>query len=258
MEQSELKSGERIDQLYGADISIIQNSAVFSFSLDAVLLADFAQPDRTRRGLTVDLCAGNGAVGLFFSHKTAGAIHLIEIQPKLVDMAQRSVALNQLTEQVTVHHLDLAQATNVIKPDSASVVTCNPPYFPNQPLSQKNPNPHLAIARHEIATTLAQVVETTASLLKMSGHAYFVFRPDRFLEMMTTLTTHRLMPKRVQFVYPKPNRPANMFLVDAIKDGRSGGLTILPPLTVADDAGTYIGHVAQLLYGPEGRRPQHG
>ena len=33
---------ERIDQLYAEDIKIIQSSEVFSFSLDAVLLANFA------------------------------------------------------------------------------------------------------------------------------------------------------------------------------------------------------------------------
>ncbi|GEK28165.1 tRNA1(Val) (adenine(37)-N6)-methyltransferase [Furfurilactobacillus siliginis] len=244
-----LKPGERIDQLYGADIKIIQSANVFSFSLDAVLLADFAKPDRTRRGLTVDLCAGNGAVGLFFSHQTKGPIKLVELQPALADMAERSVSLNELTNQIDVLNMDLADAPTVIKQDSASVVTCNPPYFVDEPQSQKNPNDHYAIARHELTTNLEQVVAISAKLLKMTGHAYFVFRPDRFLEMMATLQKHRLMPKRVQFVYPKPGREANMFLVDAIKDGKPGGLKILPPLLVADDQGDYIGHVHDLLYG---------
>lgn len=251
MAEVTLKVGERVDQLYGADIKIIQSANVFSFSLDAVLLADFANPDRTRRGLTVDLCAGNGAVGLFFSHQTKGAIQLVELQPELADMAKRSVALNHLETQISVLNMDLADAPTVIKPDSASVVTCNPPYFVDAPTSQKNPNEHYAIARHELTTTLNQVVETSAKLLKMTGHAYFVFRPDRFLEMMATLQQYRLMPKRVQFVYPKAGRDANMFLVDAIKDGKPGGLKILPALTIANDNGDYIGHVHELLYGSQ-------
>lgn len=62
-----LKADERIDQLFRLDIQIIQSPSVFSYSMDAVLLADFAQ--LPKRGLIVDLCAGNGAVGLFMSPK---------------------------------------------------------------------------------------------------------------------------------------------------------------------------------------------
>ncbi|GAD15922.1 hypothetical protein LOT_0460 [Lentilactobacillus otakiensis DSM 19908 = JCM 15040] len=41
--QVNLHGDERIDQLYSKGIQIIQSKEVFSFSLDAVLLADFVQ-----------------------------------------------------------------------------------------------------------------------------------------------------------------------------------------------------------------------
>lgn len=50
MTKSVLYAGERIDALYANDIKIIQSPQVFSFSLDAVLLAHFAQPIRKPRG----------------------------------------------------------------------------------------------------------------------------------------------------------------------------------------------------------------
>ena len=56
-----LKEGERLDVLKRENIQIIQSSAVFSFSLDAVLLADFAELPRVKPAKIVDLCAGNGA-----------------------------------------------------------------------------------------------------------------------------------------------------------------------------------------------------
>ncbi|MGZ7242309.1 SAM-dependent methyltransferase, partial [Streptococcus pyogenes] len=37
MTQSLLQAGERIDQLFSTDIQIIQNRAVFSYSVDSVL-----------------------------------------------------------------------------------------------------------------------------------------------------------------------------------------------------------------------------
>ncbi|MEO2518512.1 tRNA1(Val) (adenine(37)-N6)-methyltransferase, partial [Enterococcus avium] len=162
-----LRNGERIDQLYAEDIQIIQSSEVFSFSIDAVLLANFARVPK--RGKIIDLCAGNGAIGLFLSRKTTALIDQIELQPRLADMGKRSILLNQLENQMTMHELDLKKTFDVFKADSADLVVCNPPYFKELPTSQKNPNPHLAIARHEIHATLEDVVSVTAKLLKMNG-----------------------------------------------------------------------------------------
>lgn len=247
----ELKAGERIDQLYSQDVQIIQSPEVFAFSLDAVLLADFAKLPSRQSSQTVDLCAGNGAVGLFMSHKTRGQIAEVEIQPRLADMARRSVQLNALTSQMTVYEGDLAQVNQWIPKDSADVVTCNPPYFADLPDSQKNPNSYLAIARHEIKTDLATVVATTSGLLKMNGKSYFVHRPDRLLQLLDLMAANRLAPKRIRLVHPKPGKEANMVLVEAIKDGKPGGLRFLDPLTVYDQAGDYTPEVKALLYGTD-------
>lgn len=247
----ELKAGERIDQLYSQDVQIIQSPEVFAFSLDAVLLADFAKLPARQSSQTVDLCAGNGAVGLFMSHKTRGQIAEVEIQPRLADMARRSVQLNALTSQMTVYEGDLAQVNQWIPKDSADVVTCNPPYFADLPDSQKNPNSYLAIARHEIKTDLATVVATTSGLLKMNGKAYFVHRPDRLLQLLDLMAANRLAPKRIRLVHPKPGKEANMVLVEAIKDGKPGGLRFLAPLTVYDQRGDYTPEVKALLYGTD-------
>ena len=92
-----LQSNERIDQLYAEDIKIIQSSEVFSFSLDAVLLANF--PTIPKRGRIVDLCAGNGAVGLFISRKNFGSPLPDRAAGSAGDMAQRSVSLTWAEEQ---------------------------------------------------------------------------------------------------------------------------------------------------------------
>lgn len=245
--ESVLKMGERVDQLYSQSVKIIQSAQVFSFSLDAVLLADFAMVHR--RSKVVDLCAGNGAVGLFLSAKTTGPIAAVELQPRLADMAQRSVALNHLQQQMTVYQLDLKQTFTQIAKDSVDVVVCNPPYFQGHTASKKNPNPYLAVARHEITTSLAEVLEVTSGLLKMNGKAFFVYRPDRLSEFIMKATALRLQVKRIRFVYPKAGREANMVLIELIKDGRPGGQRILPPLTVYDQNNQYLPEVRRLLYG---------
>lgn len=242
-----LRKGERIDQLYAEDIQIIQSSEVFSFSIDAVLLANF--PHIQKRGQIIDLCAGNGAVGLFLSRKTSAKIDQIELQPRLADMGKRSIQLNHLENQLTMHELDLKDTFDHFKADSADLVVCNPPYFKESPTSKKNPNLHLAIARHEIHATLEDVVNVAAKLLKMNGRFALVHRPDRFLEIIDCLRAHRIAPKRIQFVYPKPGKEANVLLIEGIKDGKNEGLRFLPPLYTYDQSGNYSSALQEMLYG---------
>lgn len=242
-----LKEDERIDQLYAEDVKIIQSSNVFSFSLDAVLLANF--PNIPKKGIVVDLCAGNGAVGLFVAKKTKSKIYQIEIQERLADMAQRSVQLNHLEDQIDVLPINLKDSLNKISSDSCDLVLCNPPYFKNLPTNHKNPNPYYATARHEIHTNLDEVLFISSKLLKMNGHFAMVHRPDRFLEVIDLMKKNRLAPKRVQFVYPKAGKDANILLIEGIKDGKTEGFKVLPPMFTYDAAGNYSLETRRLLYG---------
>lgn len=248
-EQDLLQANERIDQLYSQDVQIIQSNEVFSFSLDAVLLANFVPATKKTRLKVVDMCAGNGAVGLFLHSKIPSHFTEVEIQPRLADMAQRSVILNQLEEQYTVLNLDIADLYSKIDKDSVDIVLCNPPYFTDLPDSKKNPNEYLAIARHELKTNLDGVVSVMSGLLKTNGRGYMVHRPDRLTEIFDIFRKYRMAPKRIQFIHSKPGREANMVLIEAIRDGRPGGVRIIEPIVVADQQNEYTPQVKEMLYG---------
>lgn len=242
-----LKAGERIDQLYADDIQIIQSPTVFSFSLDAVMLANF--PTIPKKGKIVDLCAGNGAVGLFVSRKTNAHIYQVELQEKLADMAQRSIQLNKLEEQMTVYPIDLKDSLTKIKGDSVDLLLCNPPYFKNLETGIKNPNPHLAIARHEIQTNLDEVVSMSSRLLKTNGRLAMVHRPDRFLDIIEAMRNNRIAPKKIQFIYPKAGKEANILLIEGIKDGKTDGFKVAPPIITYDENGDYNPKTRKMIYG---------
>lgn len=246
-----MQPDERIDQLQAAGVKIIQSKEVFAFSLDAVLLADFAVVKKHSR--VVDLAAGNGAVGLFVAPRTDNQVTMIELQARLADMAKRSVRLNQFTN-VDVHQLDLKDTTTVVPKDSVDVVTCNPPYFKLDPGHVTNPNDHLALARHELTTTFKIVAQTASDLLKYQGKAFFVHRPDRLEELLQTLVEAKLAPKRICFIHPKSDREANMVLIEAVKAGKPDGIRILPPIVVYDADGEYSPEVFKVLYGKEATR----
>lgn len=245
----ELRDDERLDFLLAEDLQIIQSPSVFSFSLDAVLLARFAYvPIRT--GKIVDLCTGNGAIPLFLSARTKADIIGVELQERLADMAKRSMIHNGLQGRITIVRDNVIGIANKIGYEAYDTVTCNPPYFPAIEASTKNKNEHYTIARHEVELTLEQAVKSASELLKQGGKAAFVHRPGRLIDMVTLMRQHRLEPKRIRFVYPKEGKEANTLLIEAIKDGKPD-LKILPPLYVYRQDGEYTEEVRQLLYGDE-------
>lgn len=248
MTQSLLQAGERIDQLFSTDIQIIQNRAVFSYSVDSVLLSRFPKLP-AKKGLIVDLCSGNGAVGLFASSQTKAKIIQVEIQERLADMNQRSIQLNELEEQVFIINDDLANLPQHIGRSKVDLMLCNPPYFKVDEQSNLNESQHYLLARHEIATNLDAICQVAQQTLKSNGRLAMVHRPDRFLDILDTLRHYKLAPKRIQFVYPKQEKEANMLLIEAIKDGSTDGLKILPPLYVHKENGDYTDEIRAIYYG---------
>lgn len=242
-----LKGDERLDYLLAEELRIIQSPSVFSFSLDAVLLARFASIPISK-GKIVDLCSGNGVIPLLMSSRTRASILGVEIQERLYDMAVRSIDYNNLSTQLQMHHGDLKGIAKEIGHSKYDAVTCNPPYFPTPKVEEQNKNEHFAIARHEIHCTLEDVISNSSQLLKQGGKAAFVHRPGRLMDIMWLMRKYRLEPKRLQFVYPMAGKEANTILIEGIKDG-SPDLKTLPPFIVYDENNEYTKEARELLYG---------
>ena len=247
MTKSILKEGERIDQLFSTDVKIIQNREVFSYSIDSVLLSRF--PEIPSRGLIVDICSGNGAVGLFASTRTKAPIIEVEIQERLADMAERSIHLNHLEDQVQMIHDDLKNLLNHVPRTGVDLILCNPPYFKVSETSKKNVSEY-----YLLATNLEEICDIARHALKSNGRLAMVHRPDRFLDIIDTMRQYNLAPKRIQFVYPKMGKDANMLLIEAIKDGSTDGLKILPPLFVHKENGEYTDDIFEIYYGKNGKK----
>ena len=242
-----LKDDERLDYLLAENLRIIQSPSVFSFSLDAVLLSRFVNIPKSK-GHIVDLCSGNGVIPLFLSARTKAKITGVELQPRLYEMATRSITYNKLDDQINMVLGDVKAAPEMLGVEKYDAVTCNPPYFLAHELSERNVSEHYAIARHEIHLTLDEAIYAASRLLKQGGKVAFVHRPGRLLDLVTSMRANRIEPKRIQLVHPKMGKEANTILVEGIKDGKPD-LKVLPPIYVYDDNNEYTAEVRELLYG---------
>lgn len=244
----QLYDDERLDYLLADDsMEIIQSPSVFSFSLDAVLLANFAQVPK-RRGTVLDLCTGNGVIPLLLSRKTNIEVTGVEIQGRLVHMAERSVRLNDLSKQLSIIHGDLKEMQPILGHSSFDVVTCNPPYFRASDKNQYNKNEYLTIARHELLCTLEDVIKACKLHVRPGGKVVIVHRPGRLVDLITLFRAYNLEPKRLQFVYSKEGREATMVLIEGVRDGKAD-LKMLPPLYIYNEDNTHTKAAEDIIHG---------
>ena len=240
-----LKGNERIDELQRNGYRIIQDPGRFCFGMDAVLLTGFAHA--AKEDTLLDLGTGTGIIPLLMEAKYSCASLIgLEIQPESADMAARSVELNGLTSKIRIVTGDIKEADMLFPSASFDCITCNPPYMIGRH-GLTNPETPKAIARHEILCTLEDVVRQTAKLLKPGGHFFLVHRPFRLAEIMTTLTDHKLEPKRMQLVYPYVDKEPNMVLLEAVRGGRPR-MTVERPLIVYKEPGVYMPEIYE-IYG---------
>ncbi|WP_442602110.1 tRNA1(Val) (adenine(37)-N6)-methyltransferase [Paenibacillus sp. KN14-4R] len=237
IKEVELHPSERVDDLLTHGLGIIQSEEVFAFSLDAVLLARFCTVPT--KGKIIDLCSGNGVIPLLLSTRTKAHITGVEIQDRLENMAQRSVTMNDLGEQIRMVHGDLRNVHHDLGHGQYDLVTVNPPYLP-VPAGDQNENKHFTAARHEVHCTLEDVISTSAKLVRSRGKFAMVHRAARIVDIMTIMRKYRIEPKRVRFVHSRIDEEANMILIEGMKDGKPE-VRMLPPLIVYNDDGRQYG-----------------
>lgn len=243
-----LHGDERFDYLFAkGSMKIIQSPSVFSFSLDAVLLAHFASVP-AKKGAILDLCTGNGVIPLLLSARTNAQITGVEIQEKLVHMAERSIQYNELSDQLSIIHGDLKEMQPILGHSRFDAITCNPPYFQTKTKELQNKNEYLTIARHEIHCTLEDVVKACKLHVRPGGKVAMVHRPGRLVDLIALFRKYKLEPKRIRFVYSKEGREANMLLIEGVRDGKAD-LKMLPPLYIYHEDDTYTKEAEDIIYG---------
>ena len=75
-------------------------------------------------------------------------------------------------------------------------------------------------------------------LLKSGGRFYMVHRPHRLAEIITSLKTYKLEPKRMKLVHPFADKEANMVLIEAVRGG-GALMKVEAPVIVFDENGEY-------------------
>ena len=230
------------DVLFGK-LRILQPLDGPRVNMDTVLLYSWV---KYRSGKVNFLEAGcaSGAISLMLAVKFPN-IHVtgIDIQDELINLARLNAQNYALEDRVNFIAGDLRDK-DIFQRESYDVLVINPPYE-SLARSRQSSNISRSTARLELSCTPDDVGELARRVLKSNGRLFAIFTSQRLDVFMKAMMTHRLVPKRLRFVYPDLMHNSGTFLIECVKNG-GDGLDILPPLIVRDQTGNYTPELMQI------------
>jgi tRNA1Val (adenine37-N6)-methyltransferase len=240
------RSDETLDTLFQGEIKLYQDCNGYRFSLDALLLADFLICHDGEQ--IADLGAGNGVIALILArlHPLLW-ITGVELQPKMVDRANRNIRMNACADKVTMRQADVRYLQETFAPGSFAAVVCNPPYR-RVGSGRISPNAEKKIARHEITAGLVDFLRAGGYVLPIKGRMALIYPALRIVDLLQCMRNANLEPKRLRMVHSFADAEASLVLVEGVKGGRSG-VKVLSPLFVYTEGNQYTSEVEGILAG---------
>lgn len=191
--------------------TLILSDGCFPLGEASLALGDFAA---LRPGWRVcDLGCGGGTLLLLLARRE-GSLSLtgVELDPEAARCARENLARNGLAGEIVTGDLRQKALPN----EGFDLAVSNPPWF------ALGSGTAAGAARSEEALTLDGLCAAVRRLLRTGGRFALVYPPARLCELFCTLRSHRLEPKRLQFLAHAAGAPPSATLVEAVKNGRPG------------------------------------
>lgn len=208
----------RVTDYLGKGIKILQDTDLYRFTSDSILLSRFAE---AKNGETAaDFCAGCGVVGLNFyaGNENISSVTFFEAQKELALLCAENVSINGLQSKMKVENMRVQEIPEEYR-EKFSLILCNPPYENG---GFENADPQKAVCRKELTLTLKELAEAAKRCLKFGGRFVLCHRADRTAEVVTVLSGQGLEPKKMQFVTGRAGKSPYLLLLEAVKGGKAG------------------------------------
>ena len=215
----QLDEFEVADDMKIEGLKIIQDTRLYRFTSDSVLLSKFLLPKKNE--VVADFCAGSGIIAFHFYalHKKEYPqmpFTLFEMQPALCALSQKTAVYNGFDNFSFV--CGKLQDIDETYREKFSLIFCNPPYERG---GQENDEYHKAVCRKEITIRLEDVAKAAGFALKFGGRIALLHRADRIAEVCYTLKKYNLEVKKIQFVAGRCGTKPYLVMVEAVKGGKS-------------------------------------
>lgn len=232
-------------ELFGGALRAWQPRRGFRFSVDAMLLAMTAL--EAHGGDVLELGTGVGVVLLLLARDARfRRLVGVEIQPSLAAYARANVVLGHLEDRVDIVQGDLRDADLAVPHEAFDVVVSNPPYYPVGE-GHLNPDEERAIARHEVACRLPDVLQRMHTCLRPGGRGIVVYPAPRTRTLLEAAPQAGLLALSVQAYRSRAGYPARQVVVTFARAPEAATHTPpdwLPVIDLHDEAGRHTGPLA--------------
>ncbi|MBF0229206.1 MAG: methyltransferase [Desulfamplus sp.] len=204
-------------------IQIDQPDKGYRFSIDPFLLVSDITPKKDEEIL--DIGTGCGIMPLLLATKYPHInITAVELQNELAEIAQKNIKVNNLCSRIKLINNDIKEVqfkefellyidkhnttnhnnfrTNSIVNYRFDRVISNPPYK-KRGSGRLNSNIQKAIARHEIALTLDELIFNAARFLKRDGILNLIYPFCRLKELLHTIAKYSIEPIQIKYLFTK-------------------------------------------------------
>lgn len=232
------------DAFFEGRLVVTQTSQGYRFSIDAVLLAAAIRP---KPGDTLlDLGTGCGIISLILAFRHPQIrIQAVEVQPELRELSQDNVVANRLEQQIEVIQADMRALPSGQVTGPFDWIISNPPYH-RLDTGRINPNTQRALARHEIAVDLEQLLACARRMLRTGGRLAIIYPAERTADLLVQMRQVGIEPKYLQGVHSQSGQEARLVIVHGIHGARPG-LQMAAPLVVYQPNGGYTDTVLAMM-----------
>lgn len=231
------------DLLWDGELKIYQDTEMFKFSIDSVLLSNFVTINKSINKI-LDIGTGNSPIPLMLTKRTKAKIDAIEIQEESYKLGYESIKYNNLQSQINIILGDIREKYKELENNSYDTIISNPPYYRKNvkiPLNESK-----KIARNEQSLSLNDLFVISKKLLKDGGNVSIVIDTERLTEVIELMKNNSIEPKRLQFVYPKKAKNSKILLIEGTKNGKTG-IKVLNPIFIQDSSNQYTSFIENIL-----------
>ena len=215
------------------------------FGTDSVLLGNFAEPGSAKKG--IDLGCASGIITLLLLSRSE-KLHMtgLELDVEAAEIAAENMRHNSLENRCDIVNADLRDYRSLFAAGSFDLVISNPPYFPLCS-GVVSPDIRRASARGELTCTLEDICSAAEYLCRWDGRVYFVYKPERLVELFSCMTAHGIEPKRMRVVSHENGAIPSLVLVEGRRGGKTG-MRLEPVLFLKNADGTDTDEIKRIYH----------
>ncbi len=153
-----------------------------------------------------------------------------------VDILEEAIELAY--ENAHYHHIEniefLIGDIRKLRLTPVDVIVCNPPYFNQKDRRNRNINPYLEAARHEISLPLNDLLDCVKRDLKDHGRFYLIHRSDRLAEIILEAGKRGLTLKKCMPIQDHRKSHCHAACFEFVKGGKQG-MILLNPMNIGKE-----------------------